>query len=460
MHGALEAIRRITAGTGFEGQVWLVGGAVRDSLLGLPEPSDFDLVTELSSAKLAQMLFDTGISAIAPVTYPRFGTAMVQVLGAPIEIVTARAESYAAGSRKPEVAPATLADDAKRRDFTVNTLLRNLHTGQILDPLGCGVRDLEGRVLRTPLEPRATFSDDPLRMLRAVRFRWQIGLTPTEGLYAAVRAERERLKIISHERIQDELNRMLLLEDADRCLSDLLETGLLSVLAPEIEAMVGTDQRSDYHYLDVWEHTLLVLRVCPNGDLCLRLAALLHDVGKPPTRSLDSEGRIRFFGHEREGEILARRFLRRLKYPNELTDTVCLLVRNHMRLTGFEKWTPAASRRLVRDLGENLERLFSLVDADRKGHRGGVPDTDIDMIRASVEAVTRKSPPSTWKSPLSGEEIQKFLGIGPGPEVGRWKAFLLEEVIAGRLTPGDGSHAKEMLLTEISDKAKRRKRSN
>ncbi|MER3466736.1 MAG: tRNA nucleotidyltransferase, partial [Armatimonadota bacterium] len=206
---ALERIAEATRGTKWEGRLFAVGGCVRDALLGLPEGTDFDVVTEESSQELANFLYTMGVSSIPPVAYPRFGTALVRIGEANVEIVTARRESYAPESRKPKVAPATLLEDARRRDFTVNTLLRNLHTGELLDPLGIGLTDLRERVLRTPLDPEATFSDDPLRMLRAVRFRWRLGLTPAESLYDAIRQKRSRLSIVSVERIRNELVLML-----------------------------------------------------------------------------------------------------------------------------------------------------------------------------------------------------------------------------------------------------------
>src|SRR5579862_3952750 len=242
MHPALAAIATATSGTAFEGDLWLVGGAVRDALLGRMHHNDFDLVTRGSSEELAQLLFDRRISSIAPVTYERFGTAMVEVGEIRIEIVTARRESYDPDSRKPNVEPATLDEDARRRDFTVNSLLKNLHSGALYDPLGTGLDDLKAGVLRTPLDPGETFHDDPLRMLRAVRLRWQLGFTPADGLYESIKREAARLKIISAERIRDELIKMLSLTSAADALSELMDLELIHQFAPEFEEMRGVEQ--------------------------------------------------------------------------------------------------------------------------------------------------------------------------------------------------------------------------
>jgi len=302
--------------------------------------------------------------------------------------------------------------------------------------------------LRTPLDPRATFADDPLRMLRAVRFRWQIGLTPAEGVYDAIRSERTRLKIISAERIQEELTRMLGLPDADRCLADLLDVGVLEEFAPELCALVGVEQGS-FHHLDVWEHTLLAVRNAPANDLILRLAALLHDVGKPATRTIEADGRTRFFSHEKVGADMTRTILRRLKYSNLTIRDVEALVRGHMRLCDSDKWSKAAARRLFRDFGANTERLLTLVEVDQSAHRSGMKGPDVAAVRRLVaEVASGETAKKPFESPLTGEEIQELLGIEPGPQVGRVKAWLAEEVIEGRIASGDKDAARAALRSK------------
>lgn len=445
MHPALAAIQTATLGTPFENELWLVGGAVRDELLGFPQNTDFDLVTRRDSGDLARMLHEKGISEIGPVTYERFGTAMVRVHGIDIEIVTARRESYEEDSRKPTVEPASYEEDARRRDFTVNTLMRSIHTGELWDPLGKGLDDLEGKVLRTPLDPAATFHDDPLRMLRAVRFRWKLNFQPAAGLYEAIKVAKERLRIISMERIRDELLKMLALPAASHCLRDLLDLGLLEIFAPEFLPMVGCEQ-GKYHHLDVWNHSLLVLQNAGTEDPILALAALLHDIGKPPTRTIDSDGNIRFFGHEAVGASITRELLRRLKFPQKEVDEVALLVKNHMRLGSSPEFTPSAARRLIRDLDGELERLLRLVEADANGLKAGVKVMNLDPIRQRIAEVGQATPRNTLESPLSGAEIMAIVGLEPGPEVGRLKSLLTELVLEGELAPDDKAGAKAKLL--------------
>lgn len=445
MHPALIAIRDATIGTPYEGDLFLVGGAVRDELLGIPHEADFDLVTTHSAPDLARLLYDKGLSTLAPVTYERFGTAMVQVQGTPVELVTARKESYDPESRKPSVEPATLQDDARRRDFTVNTLMRGLHDGVLRDPLGKGLHDLEERVLRTPLDPLATFQDDPLRMLRAVRFRWRLGFTPAPDLYPAIREARERLRIVSMERIRDELVKMLSHPSAPDALQDLMDLGLIEIFAPELLPMVDCEQ-GGYHHLDVWRHSLLVLRNAGCGDLILSLAAFLHDVGKPSTRFVDEQGHTRFFGHERVGEDLTREILKRLKFSQREIDEVARLVRSHMRLGSSPTFTPAAARRLLRDMDGDVERLLELVEADANGLKAGVRVLDLGPIRERLAEVARVTPVETLDSPLSGQEIMDLLGIGAGPEVGRIKRLLTDKVLDGDLAPGDKDGARTAAL--------------
>jgi poly(A) polymerase len=460
MHRALEAIRQATLGSQFEGQLWLVGGAVRDELLRIPHEADFDIVLQGSSQDLASFLYKQKVSSIRPVTYERFGTAMIQVADAQIELVTARRESYEAGSRKPLVEPATLQEDALRRDFTVNTLLRNLHTGELRDPLGSGLSDLEAKILRTPLDTIETFHDDPLRMLRAVRFRWKLGFEPVKGLYGAVKSEAGRLQIISGERIRDEMVKMLLQPTAADAVGELMDLGLMTQFAPELEHMIGLEQ-GDYHHLDGWEHSLLVLenvaKSSLSGDdgsdkeLVLRLAALLHDIGKPGTKSIDKNGRVHFFGHEEVGADLAEHILRRLKFPIKEIDEVVVLIRNHMRFTGASNIRPPAARRLVRDLGDEVPQLLRLVEADRGAHRPGIKHPDLIQIRETLERVQLETPRHVLESPLLGGEIMELLNLQPGPQVGKWKGFLAEQVLDGFLAPGDKDAARAILLRAVAE---------
>ncbi|MBX3110897.1 MAG: HDIG domain-containing protein [Fimbriimonadaceae bacterium] len=432
-------------GTAFEGRVHMVGGAVRDLLLGMPAPKDVDLVVEGDATALAQTLWERGVAEHPPTLYANFGTAQVKVEGVVVEAVTARKESYRGDSRKPTVEPASLLEDAQRRDFTVNALLLDPETGEVTDPLGQGLADLESRTLRTPLGPAETFSQDPLRMLRAVRFRWQVGLTPAPGLVEAVRESAPRLAIISVERIAAELGTMLGRTTASDALRDLMDWGLLDQFWPEFGATRGVDQGS-YHHLDVWEHTLLVVRSAQIDDLVTNLGCLFHDVGKPATRSVEPGGKVRFFDHENVGAETAREMLQRLRFPGETVTRVCRLVKNHMRLGSAAVFTPSAARRVVRDLGEDVGRLLDLVDADVRSLRPGVDvHLNLGKVRQTVAMVQQATPADRLVSPLDGREIMAVAGVGPGPEVAHLKRRLTEEVLEGRIQTGDKAAARAFL---------------
>ncbi|RYG47195.1 HD domain-containing protein, partial [bacterium] len=306
--------------------------------------------------------------------------------------------------------------------------------------------------LRTPLNPQATFADDPLRMLRAIRFRWKLGFTPAEGLYETIRTSRERLRIVSPERIRDEVVKMLSANSAESkigALRDLMNLGLIEIFAPALMPMVGCEQ-GDWHDSDVWDHTLRVVGNVGAGDLELTLAALLHDVGKPATRTIH-EGHVRFFGHEKVGAEMTREILRDLRFSMREIDRVVKLVRNHMRL-GSGPFTDAAARRLIRDMDEDTDRLLSLVDADANALREGVRALDLVPIRETVMRVREATPAERLESPLDGREIAEWLGIVPGPEVGRYKTALQEAVLEGRLAPGDKEGATR-LLAELAPQA-------
>lgn len=440
---ALAPIRDAIRGTPYEDDLYLVGGAVRDELLGLPPQADVDLVTTGPVEPLVDLL--RPVSSISPVVYERFGTAMLRIADTPVELVRARKESYDGGSRKPQVEPATLLDDARRRDFTANALMRRLSDGELIDPTGQGMDDLRAKTLRTPLDPVETFRDDPLRMLRAVRFRWKLGFTPAPGLYDAAAESAIRLEIVSEERIRDELRKMLLHPTAADAFADLMRLGLLDTFAPELRPMVGCEQ-GHWHHLDVWDHSLLVLsKVAARGDETLSWAALLHDVGKPETRTTDANGHIRFFGHEDLGARRASDLLRHLRLSTREVEPIARLVKNHMRLGSFESFTPAAARRLLQDMGDDTDRLLDLVDADASSLAPGVRQLDLAPIRARLEEVRTATPTETLISPLSGGEIMALTGLPPGEEVGNIKARLTEAVLDGRLSPGDKEGAREWL---------------
>ncbi len=408
-------------------RAWVVGGYVRDKILGRPHPNP-DVVVEGGDAlKLAERFAELA-RAGPPVTFERYGTAQVTLPGHLVEFVTARAESYAPESRKPNVRPATLVEDLRRRDFTANTLLMDFD-GKVHDPLG-GRRDLEARILRTPTDPLRTFADDPLRMLRAVRFASELGFELAPDLLPAMRQMKSRLAppVISVERMAEELRRMLGSE-RPRLAIELLDAGeLLEIVLPELAACKGVLQ-SGYHTHDVYGHTLLTVERVPS-DLVLRLAALFHDVGKPPTATPDGA----FTGHENVGAELARAALERLRFPQREIDTVVELVRLHLRPVYYRsEWSDGAVRRLARDAGAQLDRLIALARADVGA--SAYPESEkLDELQARIEAV-RSEKPSRLTPLVTGEDVMRARRIGPGPEVGRVKQRLQELVIDGEITP-------------------------
>ena len=444
----LQTLRDAVRGSEYAGRLFLVGGFVRDRVMGQPSgKDDIDIVLEGDALELAHFLRQAGAADFEPVVYPKFGTAMVVVQGRDVEIVTARIESYAPDSRKPEtVEPGTLADDARRRDFTINTLLQSLETGEITDPLGRAFADIDAQIIRTPTDPKLTFEDDPLRMLRAVRFAARFGYAAEPFTWKAVRQSAPRLSIISAERIRDEFCKTLMTSRAPMGLELLKDSGLLAQFAPELMAMVGVTQ-NEFHAYPVWEHTLIALgNLPPDAALPLRLATLCHDIGKPPTKALGDDGRVHFYGHAEAGAGLTRRLMTRLKFSNDEIAAVTKLVAQHMRIGEYRPlWTDAAVRRLMRDLGPQLGDLFEIHRVDVSAL---APD-HTDISRAS-ELLARMAPIqasqdiSALASPLDGQELMGRLNLKPGKQLGKIKEYLTNEVVEGRLAPDDKNGAERL----------------
>ncbi len=451
----LALLRTATLGSPYEGKLYLVGGLIRDSLLGVPHANDLDIVLEGDAPALAIFLHKKGVALHYPVTYPRFGTAMVHVgkrgaEGSMVELVSARSESYQPDSRKPDVRSGTLKQDAFRRDFTLNTLMENLHTGERLDLTERGYDDLKSGTIRTPLEPRITFFDDPLRMLRAVRFAARFGFTIEAETYQAIQREAQRLAppAISRERIRDEFVKILKLpgKSARRGLEALLELRLLERFLPEMLPMVGCTQES-WRTGDVWAHTLTALEFLPDdAPLETRLALLWRDIGKPPTRTEES-GQFRFSGHPKVGANSVRSIMNRLKFSNDEIRDVTALVNLHMRPGDYRsEWTDAMVRRFIRDCHPRLEQLFTLVECDRAATN--IPPEEaanLPELRARIIEQNALTNVALITSPLNGNEIMEILGVGRGVELKYAKEFLTNEVIEGRLREGDKEGAMERL---------------
>ena len=429
----------------------LVGGSVRDAILGRLG-NDLDFTTnakpEAALAILkgwAESVWEIGI---------RFGTVGAMKDGYQIEITTYRAESYEADSRKPTVQfGETLADDLVRRDFTVNAMAVKLPEVEFVDLHG-GIADLAAGLLRTPGRPEDSFADDPLRMMRAARFASQLEMTVEESALAAMTAMAERLEIVSAERVRDELSKLLLGEDPRRGLSLLVETGLTQYVLPELPALkLEIDEH--HHHKDVYEHSLTVLSQAidletshepmTNPDLVLRLAALLHDIGKPKTRRFEAKGGVSFHHHEVVGAKMARKRLKALRYPNDVVDQVTLLVELHLRFHGYSsgQWTDAAVRRYVRDAGDELTRLHKLTRADcttRNRRKAAALAASYDNLEARIAVLSEEEELKSIRPDLDGTQIMEILGIAPGREVGEAYKFLLERRLdRGPATPEEAT---------------------
>jgi len=425
-----EHVRRLLAQAAAElgARAWIVGGYVRDRFLGRPHP-DLDIVVEDGKGFELARRFAQLARAGEPVIFERFGTAQVTVPGHLVEFVSARAESYVADSRKPDVRAATLDEDLRRRDFTVNTLLMDF-AGNVFDSLGRGRADLEARVLRTPADPMQTFSDDPLRMLRAIRFAAQLGFVLAPELLPAMRRLKDRLAspVVSAERVADELRKMLVSERPAVALELLDQAALLDAILPEVAACKGV-QQSGYHTHDVFGHTVLTVAGTPR-DVVARFGALFHDIGKPATAGPDGS----FLGHDALGAEMAARALERLRFSIKEIDAVVLLVRLHLRPVFYSsEWTDGAVRRLARDAGPLLGRLMALARADIAASAYPHPEK-LGELQARLDRVLTEQP-SRMAAPVDGEDIMRVRKIRPGPEVGRIKQRLTELVMDGAIDP-------------------------
>ena len=423
----------------------VVGGYVRDRLLGGDREAQIHEVDILVEGKGAiQLAADvaTVMKLHPPVVFERFGTAHLDFDHRALEFVSSRVETYDPSSRKPQVSPGTLKDDVMRRDFTVNTLLMDWD-GSVLDLTGRGLADLESRRIVTPLEPESTFDEDPLRMLRAIRFAATLDFSLDGSVEAAIRNQSGRLQppTVSMERIRDEFSKLLVADQVGRGLELLDTTRLLVRIVPQLEAGKGM-QQGGWHSHDVFGHALLAATLAP-PDLITRLAALLHDVGKPAVHEL-REGKPTFIGHQEVGAVMAGSALRHLRYPGELIDAVTTLIRLHMRPIQYDPqgWEDKAVRRLVRDAGDQLDPLLALARADMRASH--YPDVKkIDDLEARIRRLDAGAI-AAIRSPLSGEELMQRFGRPPGPWIKRVKSALEEAIVDGTL-PSDKSAAWDYL---------------
>ncbi|MBO0805070.1 MAG: CCA tRNA nucleotidyltransferase [Nocardiopsaceae bacterium] len=413
----------------------LVGGSVRDVFLGKP-PADLDLTTDATPEEVlaitrrwADKTWTVGIE---------FGTVGLRKRGAVFEITTYRSEAYRRGSRKPDVRYGTsLESDLLRRDFTINAMAARLPSYEFVDPFG-GLAALKDKVIRTPGRPADSFSDDPLRILRAARFAARLGFSVDPGVTEAMESMADRLSIVSAERITDELTKLMLTADPAYGLDLLVRTGVAAQVLPELPAL-RMEADEHHRHKDVYQHSLTVLKQAMElesrygleGDLVLRLAAILHDIGKPKTRSLLPGGKVAFHHHEVVGAKMARKRLTELKFPSAVVTDVSKLIGLHLRFHGYGdgEWTDSAVRRYVRDAGDLLTRLHVLTRADcttRNARRAARLAASYDALEARIAALREREELDAIRPELSGNEIMSILGLKPGPLVGKAWNHLLE----------------------------------
>jgi poly(A) polymerase len=432
-------------------QLYMVGGTVRDGLLHRGESNDADLATDAHPNEIKRIVAPTHPSAIVLVG-ERFGTVRLHYGDDIIEITTFRDEKYNPESRKPEVCFGTsLIEDLRRRDFTINAMAYDPLTGTLSDPFG-GQQDLDAHILRAVgNEPDKRFDEDPLRLLRAVRFAAQLDFSIEPATREAIVRQAAKLQKISRERIRDEMNKLLLSAHPAKGLDLLVELGLMEWIIPEVLELRGVSQQVQraVHSKDVYAHVLRVVeRTSPR--LVTRWSGLLHDIAKPRTRSVEDD-KVHFFGHEEIGAHMARDILKRLHFDRDFIDSVSRIVRLHMRANAYTSdWTDGAVRRLMLDSGDDLPDLLDLSRADITSYRADKVSRAAARVAELAERCQRLKEEAErvpLKSPLDGNELMALFGRGPGPWLRPIKEHLLGLVIDGVLSPDDKEEAARIART-------------
>ena len=421
-------------------EAFVVGGYVRDIFLKR-DSKDIDVVVTGSGIDLAHRV-SARLGKNVPVNYfKNFGTAMIKYDELEIEFVGARKESYRRESRKPIVEEGTIEDDQKRRDFTINAMAIHLtesNFGELVDPFN-GTQDLHDKMIRTPLDPEITFSDDPLRMMRAIRFASQLHFTIDPIALEAIQKNKERIKIVSGERIIEELNKIILSGKPSVGLDLLFKTGILQIIFPQMCLLYGVEYINGKGHKDNFYHTLQVLDnvAKASDDLWLRWAAILHDIAKPATKKFEPEHGWTFHGHEDKGARMVRHIFRQLKLPlNEKMKFVEKLVQLHLRpiVLAQEHVTDSAIRRLLFDAGDNIEALMILCHADvttKNEYKIRKYKDNFRVVQEKLKEVEEKDRIRNWQPPVTGEHIMQIFGLKPGKEVGQIKNAIREAILEG-----------------------------
>ncbi|HMQ69628.1 MAG TPA: CCA tRNA nucleotidyltransferase [Ignavibacteria bacterium] len=442
---------------------YLVGGYVRDHLLGR-KGFDIDIMVTGDGIKFAETVakeFDTDLDSV----YRNFETALLNLDDVKLEFATSRKESYQKNSRKPEVEPGTLKEDLSRRDFTINALAVSINKktyGDVHDEFN-GIEDIKNKIIRTPLDPLKTFEDDPLRIMRAIRFASKLNFSIEEKTFEALGKMKERLignEVVSQERISNEFLQILMTDKPSIGLELLHKSGVMEVVFPEISLLDGVDQRKDFHHKNVFYHTMMVVdNICKTtDDVWLRFTALVHDIAKPKTKKFIEGIGWTFHGHEELGARMMKKIFRRMKLPMHRLEYVEKLVRLHLRPIPISKNVvkDSAVRRLAADAGEELVDLLKLCRADITSKNPELVKKyleNYEIVEKKIIEVQEKDHLRNFQSPVRGEEIMKVFGIEPGRQVGIIKHKIEEAILEGEI-PNEYEPAREYMLKNFSEMLK------